>query len=83
MIYLSRQQTYYGVLQSAAEAKLSDGFGPTTLVAFELASHLTGADVKSGGDSFVMLVGGLDAFLTSYAKRTREMLPKIALDRPK
>ncbi len=77
MIYLSRQKTYYEALQSAPSSNLSDGFGPTTIVAFELATHLTGADAKSGGDSFVKLAAGLDAFLTAYAKRTREMLPKL------
>lgn len=77
MIYPSRQKTYYEALQSAFSSELSDGFGATTAVAFELASHLTGTDAKSGGNSFVKLTGGLDAFLTCYAKRTREMLPKL------
>ena len=77
MIYLSRQKTYYEVLQRAPSSNLSEGIGPTTIVALELATHLTGADARSGGDSFVKLTGGLDAFLTGYAKRTREMLPKL------
>lgn len=77
MIYLSRQQTYYDALQNAADSKLSHEFGPTTFVAFELAKHLTGADMKSGGDSFQKLTAGLASFLAIYAQSTREMLAKL------
>ena len=82
MVYLSRQQTYYEALKAWDGSKLpSAGISPTTLVASLLASHLTGADAKSGGDSFITLTVGIDAFLTIYANRTRDMLPNMADDK--
>lgn len=74
MVYLSRQRTYYDSLQATAGSQAPDGFGPITHVAIELATHLTGTDATSGGDSFVQLTRVLEASLALYEKFVRKFL---------
>ena len=82
LVYLPRQQVYIDALEAATGSKLPDGFSPTTRLAFELATHLTGADAESGGDSYNWLMQGLDASLLLYERGIRSMLSGQRLDEP-
>ncbi|MEX2150643.1 MAG: hypothetical protein WD793_10525 [Steroidobacteraceae bacterium] len=76
-IYPYRQMAYREALDVAANSELPDGCGPTTCMALELATHLTGDTIDSGGESFVGFAAGLEAFLDNYAKRTRATIPAV------
>lgn len=77
MVYLYRQEAYVRALQFYSKETAPRGVRPTSFLAMELTTHLTGLRMTSSNVLLTLLVARLDNFLDTYANRARSSLSEF------